>query len=226
MTETPIEDSITESVYQVHRDRILSAPTTDDFEHLAVGEYIEQMKESAITKIANADAASMKCATFNDFKFVCNFIGVQENIVRDRVYPALRLIGYNKCYHKYKTDGSDIFSDIHTLTSRCATSFDKDAMWFASRGHSFFIETTMKVFRVHKQVATIATKRANECSIRTVDLNLYHALYGLKVLMENEPEYILLRDKNIFASSMIMLDNANKSLLKQKSILEIIVGNP
>jgi len=226
MTETPIDDSVTESVYIAHRDRILSSPTTDDFEHLAAGEYIEQMKESAITKIVNTDAASMKCATFNDFEFVCNFISVQEDIVRDRVYPALRLLGYNKCYHKYKTDGSDVFSDIHILTSRCATSFDMDAMWFASKGHSFFIETTMKVFRVHKQTATIAVKRANECSIRTADLNLYHALYGLKVLMENEPEYILLRDKNIFTSSMKVLDNANKSLSKQKSILEIMVANP
>lgn len=223
MTETPIEDSITESVYQVHRDRILSAPTTDDFEHLAVGEYIEQMKESATTKIPSADAATMNCSTFNNFMYVCNFISAEENINRDRVYPALRLLGYNHCYHEYKLNGSDIFSDIHTLVAKCATSFDNDAMWFASKGHSFFVGAHTKVYKVHRQTVAIVVKRAAECGVKTSNLNLYHALRGLKLLVENEPDYILLKDKNIFADSLGVLDKADKSLLKQRRVLEVML---
>jgi len=213
-------DDGTLDVYAAHKNRIRGIQSNTS--NYPQGYYTEQLKEFATKKIANIDAASLKCAMFNEFGFVCNFISVQEGITRDRAYLALRMLGYNRCYHEYKLNGSDIFSDIHILTSKCITSFDQDAMIYARSGHPFFAGTFIKVFRVDRQTAAISVKRASECSIKTADLNLYHALYGLKVLTDNEPEYILLRDKNMFTSSLLALDRSNKSLLKHKKILEVM----
>lgn len=200
-------------VYQSHRDKILG-----NYKH-PQGHYINQMKEYASTEIPNVDAISMNCSLFSDFIYTCNYIGVKEDIKLDRVYPALRLIGYNKCYHEYKLNGTDIFSDIHTLVNKCMLSFDYDDMKFASESRPFFDDVKTKVYRVNKSVAAVVVTRAKQCGIRTSDLNLYHALQGLKLLVENDIEYIEICNKEIVADSLIRLVKADKSLLKFKSRL-------
>lgn len=222
MTETNyiVDSRETESVYSAHHDRILEKTAVTK----SLDTYIDQMKDHASEEIPNTDAATMNCSIFNDFIYTCNFIGVKERMREDRVYPALRMIGHNRCYHEYKLNRRDVFSDIHALVEKCKLSFDYDAMEFASTPSSFFNGVKTKVYRVDKRVSAIAVKRAEECGVRTADMNLYHALYGLKTLVEREPDYILLADNAIVVDSLKVLDRADKSLLLQKRFLEAVLG--
>lgn len=202
-----------DSVYNIHKAKILGS---------IVGKYIKQLHDVAETVIPNEDAASLRCSTFEDFTYMCNYIGVKEEIRADRVYPALRLLGYNKCYHDYKLSGSDIFSDIHTLVDKCKLSRDNNTMRFANKSSELFSGVKTKSYRVDAQVSAVAVLRALQCGIRTSNLNLYHALCGLQVLVDNEPDYILLSEEELVTDALKMLIRADKNLLVQKRFLEVL----
>lgn len=188
------------------------------------GFYINQMKEHATTEILNDDATSVRGSSFSDFTYVCNYISACENIRRDRVYLALRMIGYNMCYHEAKENGGDIFSDLTELIDVCSKSIDRATMRISSENYTIFDDVKDKPYRILKTVNAVIKKQSIECGIKTADINLYHALRGLKVLVDNEPDYILLADAEVFVDALRPLQRANKSLLLRKAILTAVVG--
>lgn len=184
------------------------------------GTVISQMKEHASTEIPNEDSTTMNCAIFTDLEYICNFIGVKEGIREERVYPALRFVGYNKCYHEFKTNGSDVFSDIAHFIEVGKLSLNPSKMSVAKACLPIFNDTHTKKYRAQKKVLAVAVEHANACGILTSSLNLYHTLRGLKYITENEPDYILLSDNPIFEDALRVLNRVDKNLLGRLSQLK------
>lgn len=189
------------------------------------GFYTNQMKEHALIKISRDEAATMRCASFKGFDYICKYITRTEGIRKDKVYPALRMIGYNKCYHDMKTNLGDVFTDITELIKLSEMSLNYDAMIRTDVKRSFInTDTYTKVYKVNDQAKAIALDTANDTEIRTSDLNLYYAMHGLKVLVENEPDFILMRDNEIIIDVLKILNRSDRSLLQYKHDLEILKG--
>lgn len=209
--------SFGDDVYRAHKSRIENA-----HKELYNG-IIEQMKDVATTKISRDDAISMRCSTFNEFVYVCKYISVKEDIRLHRVYPALRAVGYNAWYREYMLNSGNIFSDISSLADECVLSFDMDAMRYMSKRHTFFDKNGSDVYKVHKDTHGEAMNRAVNCCISLSDLNLYYALRGLKELIDGVPEYNLLRNKEVVATTLNILNRADKSLMRHKRFLEVLL---
>lgn len=184
------------------------------------GYFTDQMKEHAGIEIANEDATSLNCATFTDLESLCGLISVIENIRQDRIYPALRYIGYNRCYNAFKANGGDVFSEINEYVRQCKGSRDLDKMRAAQQQVYIFVDVHTKKYRVNKQTSVIAVKQAESGGINTSHLNLYHALHGIKILVEYEPEYFSMREDAAFDDALRVLYRADKSLESRRKHLE------
>ena len=185
------------------------------------GHYLNQMKAYAAAEITNDDAATMRGASFRAFDFVCKHITRTHGIRKDKVFPALRLIGYNRCYNVKKANyGEDVFSEISRLVNDAESQLNYANMMRmeATRG---FIDVTMtrKNYRVEASTQKIALDTSDEAGIRTSELNLYHAMHGLKVLTEEEPDFIMIRENEIIVGVLEVLARAEMGLIAYKEDL-------
>ena len=183
------------------------------------GLIIDQIKSYANTSIKEEESMSVRCSTFNDFDVVCMFIAANENIASSRIYPALRLIGYNDRYHQFKLTGSDLIEDRSSLIQRSILSMNDGIINIVADHKDIFRETTKKVHRINRNAVAIANKTSDRCRIRVSDLNLYHALCGLRMLVDIEPDYILLQDKERFVASMAKLNRFEAITKAENTVL-------
>jgi hypothetical protein len=227
MDENTRDIGVTESVYQAHKKRVLDEVAyrpSDNLMH-PQGHYIEQMKEYAETKIPREDAATMRCSSFKEFDFICKYIMRSIGIKKHRVYPALRYIGYNTCYHQMKLNGGDVFIDIANLVKTETLTLNYDVMMRTDIQRRFINANVYnKVYKVTEQIKTIALDQADECEIRTSDLNLYHAMHGFKVLVDNEPEFFMIAENEIVDDVLRVLERTERSLSKYKDDLDRLKG--
>lgn len=203
----------TDSVYEKHKARVRDPQ----------GSYIDQMKAHDQKEIPNDEAVTMNCATFTYLTSILNLIGEVSEIREDRVYQALRMLGYNKCYHEMKMKG-DIFSQIGEIVKVCKVSGDTGKMLVAQKKVELFVDVKTKKYRVTKSMYEVAIKQAGKGGINTSHLNLYHVLHGLKVLIENEPDYILMADIPIVKNALERLYDADNNLVCHKAMIEAVAG--
>lgn len=189
--------------------------------HYPQGHYLDQIHAYATAQLANEDAGSMRFGTFRKLDHVCKFIAVNEDVQTSKLYPALRWIGYNNRYHDMKNsnpDGLDVLADN---VKKCMLTIDSNLIDCASS--YIFQSTSTEVFRVEKKVVAVTTKDAKRYGIRVSDLNMYNVLEGVNVLLNNEPDYIVLRDKQIF-DVVINVYNEMQDMIRYKNIgLEAIL---
>lgn len=185
------------------------------------GYYLDQMKEHAGLEIPNDEAATMKCASFRAFDFVCKYIRRTEGIRKDRVYGGLRLLGYNRCYNKMKSNfGADVFTEITRLVDDAESRLSYTNMMRTEIARGFIdVTMTRKNYRVKADVKKVALDTADAVGIRTAELNLYHAMHGVRVLIENEPDFILIRENEIITDVMQVLTRADQGLIEYKNDL-------
>lgn len=216
MSEAAYRETHTKGEKPVYREAYDYDP-----DRKAQGHYLNQMKAYANTEITNDDAATMRGASFRAFDFVCRNITRTQGIRKDKVYPALRLLGYNRCYNAKKSNyGEDVFSEISRLVQDAESQLNYANMMRmeATRG---FIDVTMtrKNYRVEASTQKIALDTSDEAGIRTSELNLYHAMHGLKVLTEEEPDFIILRENEIIVGVLEVLTRAEQGLIAYKEDL-------
>jgi hypothetical protein len=182
------------------------------------------MKAYGRAKIEEDDSARMQCASFTALDFVCRYITANEGIRKDRVYPGLRLLGYNWCYNeKMSNSGDDVFTEIAELRRTSDVILDYTSMTLSIETRTLIDGSlNRKLFRVAKPVQKLAIDCADSVGIRTSELNLYHAMYGVKVLVENEPDYILLRENEIIEDVMRVLRRTDQTLDGYKRELELL----
>lgn len=183
------------------------------------GHIIDLMKEYTGRVIPNEEAKTLNCATYTDFNAICGHIRRVSKIIDGSVYGALRHVGEMKCYSEFKQYGTDVFAEIAEYTDQCGMSFDTDKMRAADQQHPVFIDVYTVKHRVDKVIHKTITDFAVSCGINTSHLNLYHALYGLKRLCENDPVYISARDVPIFRKALERLSEVDNSLEMRRNIM-------
>ena len=67
-------------------------------------------------------------------------------------------------------------------------------------------------FRIHSDAIAIAAKDAQASGVKVSELNLYNTLEGLKLLVDNEPDYILMRDEPMFTKPLDDFVSMKKSI--------------
>ena len=190
------------------------------------GEAIERLQKYAGKEISREDFTTMNCAIFTEITEVCHFISEVNCIVStDRVYTGLCKVGRDKCYSAYKHNSNrDVFTDIakHISTGRKSLNASKRAA--ARTNIHIFNDVSTKKFGVHDDDAGLVHRIAGAWRVQTSHLNLYHALTGLKYIMENEPDYILLRDEPLFDVPLQKLTMANIMLNERSELLKAWMG--
>ena len=177
------------------------------------GTAIDRLRSHADMVIANEDATTMNCGVFTDLLYVCNYIRTAENIKEKRVYPALCSLGRDRCYHEMKVNGGDVFTDIADMVKIGRMSIDNTSMMDDTLGGiTIFKDVKTVKFRTTKQTLEIAVENAGDYGIKASDLNLYHTLAGLKHIVNNEPDYILLADKPVIKDTLQRLTRADNVL--------------
>ena len=190
------------------------------------GSYIDRMKRHADEPISRDNASTMRCASFKAFDFVCRYITATVGIKKHRVYLALRKIGGDACYSEFKRNhNSDVFSEIAYLLKVESACLDYDVMMRSDDTRKIITaDTKSKGYKVDDQTSTIVGGMADGAGIRTSELNLYHAMHGLKVLIENEPQFSLMRDNEIIDDVMSVLGRTERSLIAYRDDLQRLRG--
>lgn len=206
-----------ESVYSTHKDNEVATRGSYSYEpeRDAQGTAIERMKAHADVVIAKDDATTMNCGIFTELLYVCNYIRAAENIKEKRVYPAMCSLGRDRCYHEMKVNGGDAFTDLADMIKIGRMSIDNTSMMDdALGGIAIFKDVKTMKFRTSQQSLAIAVENAGEYGVKTSDLNLYHTLMGLKYIVNNEPDYILLADKPVIKYTLQRLTMADDVLAR------------
>jgi hypothetical protein len=220
MKTTPTTNSVTDSVHQAHKARIEAARNTVIDNHV-----IEQIKEYANTKISEDDAGRVRCSTFEDFDIICRYIATKEHVQHSKVYPALRLIGYNHLYHRSKLGDPDILEDRFKYVSSGITTLNRNVVSAVANDLTMFNKTDKTTYRIEKKYIAIALKDSARYGVSTADLNLYHALCGAKILTETSPDYILLRENEFFVVVNTMLDRVESSIKWSNDLMEKVLND-
>lgn len=187
------------------------------------GMAIERLQKHANKEISREDFTTMNCAILPDLINMCGHLKETHNIDSiDRVYTGLCYLGRKRGYHAYMQNGKrDIFGDIAELVRIGRTSLNAAKMTAAN--------TPINLFDMHLRTEKLGTsvdengllkKLAGSWRIQKSHLNLYHALTGLKYIVEDEPEYILVRDNPVIDDPLRLLTRANMRLNDQKAMLQ------
>ena len=147
------------------------------------GHYVETMKEYAQTSISEEDAGRMRCCTFEAFEYVCHIIATRMGIKYTKVYPALRVLGYNWRYHDMKTGNPDILYEMGTVVKQSKMGDNPGLLPFVTNSDGLFREGKVIQYRIAKTAIEQASDLAEECGVRLSELNLFDALQGLYVLV-------------------------------------------
>jgi hypothetical protein len=146
-----------------------------------------------------------------------------EELGNNRAYPALCNIGRDRCYHEFKRSGErDVFTDLADVMTIGRRAIDSPEKRRAVRNSTpIFNDVHTSKFRTTKQTLAIAVEHTKKCGIKTSHMNLYYTLVGLKYLVENESDYILLADKTLFKRALLPLVEANEILDERKHLLQV-----
>ena len=208
---------MSDAVYEQHKANVLG-----DVEYPS-GQHIAEMKKYVNTSVTEADRKNLRGSSFEGVKFVCNHIGAHEGIQKSKVYQGLRHLGTGWCYHEFKRDGGDVFSDIAWLIDRGATSKDQDVQRLVDRDFTLFSGLKSVVYRVDSKSYGWVNRTAENSGITQGDMSLYHVLTGLKLLVEYDGYYILMKDDPTFSKPLEVLQTADKSLEHRRKLLGAMV---
>lgn len=209
MTETrqTTNSGTTESVYQTHRDRISA-----DRVYKPNNTLVEQIKTYAGTKIVEDDAGRVNCASFKSLNHVCKFIAANEDVPVTKVYPSLRMIGYNIRYNDMKNNNPDMLYEMGGLVKRCVLTSNPNAIDFATNDDNLFGRTLKSVYRIREDVIAVAMKDAESAGIQVSELNMFNVLEGVDALTSMDADYALMRDNMIFRKTLLAFDEIKQSI--------------
>lgn len=187
--------------------------------------YIGQIIEYAKTKIPAEESSIVGIKTFKSLNQVVKYIATKEGIRETKVYPALRMLGYNKRYSDMKRGNPDGIYAMSDLVNIAVMSLNPSLMDEAMNYRTLFDDMRTKNFRIHKSAIEVASKDADESGIEINSLNLYNVLTGLELLVNEEPDYIRVRDERIFAAPMVIFGDAKDTIRHKQIGLEAILAN-
>ena len=190
----------------------------------AQGATLDKIKAYGKMVIPEDEAKRMNCATFTDLELLFPDIKEETNIRVDRVYPALRKVGYDTRWNDKCKEHGDIFTDLNELVKRCETSKDRDLKLMVKRRAPLFVDVRSIKVRVPSQIEGIAVDDADNAGLSMSHLNLYLVLRGVKTLVENEPTWIERQDDDDIHDVLRVLQKADKSLLHQRRMLTGVLG--
>lgn len=199
------EANNTDSVYNAHKARIESARVYGPG-------IIEQMKDYALTKMSRDDSSTMNCGTSKHIEILCRHISACEGIKYTRVYPALRLMGYNHRYHKLKDGHSDILYDISNAVHKCYVLDNPFIIDYVSNDTIVFGGMRSVKYRIEDRDIGIATTDAYNCGINVSELNMYNVLTGINILVSTEPYYIGINNTAIIRPIIKTIENIDDML--------------
>lgn len=198
-----------DAVYQAHRAKILGMQTNHT--KYRQRHFVDQIVEYAHTKISNEDASNVRCGTFESFNIACKYIAAREDVPEFKVYPALRLIGYNIRYHNLKIGTSDVLYCGGSIVRDCKLTGNVSMIKASSMERAFTGISSM-VCRMRTDAVAIAMKDAEYCGVKVSEMNLYNALEGLNTISTNESAYIAMRDTRILRDPLDIFSDIKMSL--------------
>lgn len=231
ITERAQSEHGPDKVYKYHRKMVFGARDSNGTFHNDVysrnrdeqGSVIERLKSFASEEISREDFTTINCAILPDITNMCGHLGAAHNIKSvDRVYTGLCKLGRVRCYHEYRVNGNhDVFSDISKLIMTGKTSLSESKRNVANTPTLIFDNHLhTKKFGISIDDYGLIKKLSDNWMVRMSHLNLYHALTGLKHIVDNEPDYILIRDEPIIDDPLRVLSKANRMLNDRRTMLK------
>ena len=209
----PFGDGEIDAVYQAHKIRIATGRQVT---------IIDQMKDYTRTKIRRDESATMNCGTHKHISILCKHISAHDGIKYTRLYPALRMIGFNHRYHEYKLGRSDVLYDISTIVNKCYMSTNPYIIDYISNDVLTFGKMQTTKYRFLDTDIGIATTESYNCGIKVSELNFYNVLAGINVLISNESYYRDIVDTPIVRPLVKSFRDINEMLQDRLSSLNAV----
>lgn len=206
-----------DDVYQAHRANVLGDVDYPDGHHLA------KMRKYVTTPIKESDRESLRCSIIEELGFACNHIGAHDGFQKSKVLQGLRHIGTSWCYHVFKRDGGDVFSDIAWLITHGAMCENPDIQRLVDQDFILFPGVKSNPCRVDSKTYGWVSRTAEESGITQGNLSLYHALTGLKLICKYDSYYIEKVDDPTFSKPLEVLRTTDKSLEHRRKLLGAMV---
>lgn len=206
-----------DDVYQAHRAKVLGDVEYPDGHHIA------EMKKYVTTSVKESDRKNLRGSSFEGLRFACNHISAHDSIQKSKVYQGLRHLGTGWCYHEFMRDGGDVFSDVKWLLGKGALSKDPDVQRLVDQDFTLFSGLNSRVYRVDSKSYGWVSRTAEDSGITQGDMSLYHTLTGLKLLVNYDSYYILMKDDPTFSKPLDVLQTADKSLEHRRKLLGAMV---
>lgn len=189
------------------------------------GTALEKLREYATTSLSREDSGMMRCATFDAFEYICGIISSIEKIPVTRVYPGLRMIGYDHRYTNMKNNNPDALWDIGDVANRCMVCGDPGVIPFVSSSTGLFSDVRSSSYRVNEQVISIAGKDAQRAGIKLSELNLFNALEGLNILVNDDQKYFVYRENVYIEESLAKFSFIKRHLTAKRATLLKVLGD-
>lgn len=130
-----------------------------------------------------------------------------------KVYPALRLIGYNIRYHNLKCNNPDPLYDIGKLVRECVLTAKVPLIEHATKATDIFVGVNTRKYRISENDISISMMDANYAGIKVSELNMYNVFEGINTLILNEPYYNNVRNDRLVSEPMILFDDIKVKLV-------------
>lgn len=170
------------------------------------------------------DSMIARCATFDSLDYICSIIAAREKIKRTKVYPALRMVGYNWRYHDMTNDNPDALYGMCERVQTCLISGDPGIVPIVTQSKGLFTSTRTVQYRVSREAMGIAGKDADDAGISLSELNLFNVLEGLTRLCENTSTYREFRDNNLlFDETLTTFSFIKRRLTAKRDVIERIL---
>lgn len=189
----------------------------------AQGTIVEEIHDYAKTQIPEDEATRTRCGTFRELTFVCDGIAAIEGIPKSKVYPALRMIGYNDRYRNYKAGNPDLLVQMAELVKRCNATMEEAIQEQLVDENKLFNVGNVVMYRMSKPAMAIAGKNADLYSIRTAELNMFNVLRGIEVLVETEPTYMLVSEKDVMKRTLERFFKLKKRIELRIKFMEVML---
>lgn len=189
------------------------------------GKALDDLHEYANTQVAREDSGVARCATFEAFEYACKVLSAIEKIPYAKVYTGLRYIGYNIRYHRMKNGDPDALWDMGEISNRCMITGDPGMVPFVSSSDGLFTDVHTINHRMTTQVIEIAKGDAATAGIKLSELNLFNALEGLTLLVENDQNYFLMRENLLIDESLSKFSFIKRHLTSKRATMVRMLGD-
>ena len=162
---------------------------------------LERLRKRSRDILSREDSSPVRCKYPDYMGFLCDNIGIREDISLHRVYRSLVKVGFGI---KYKNEDEHMLRVIEMIKSMRASGKLDDMIMVKNIDDAISFRGTTKLFRYENEFIAHMSDCARGLNIDAPDIYLYYCLVGLCAVGDLD-EYDHFKDNVLFMKALYEL---------------------